>query len=438
MTTATSMANPADSATPATGGSAPVAPPTPARWRRAAYHAFFRALTAAHNALMRLGKALGPRKRAVPRDGGWEILLTGRFESANWLRAHLAPLAQSRLCRRLRVVSTYPVPAMPKVEAVAPPTWLVRWAGQTPARLAQFVWTALTSRPDFVGGFHLLVNGLVATALAPWAGARSMYFCVGGPVEFAGGGVWCADGNPFEKMVTPDAHVERRLLRALDACDLVVTMGERARAAIGQAGVRTRVEVVSGGLDGRQFAPAERAAEFDVVLTGRLAPVKRIDIFLEALALADREAGPLTAVIVGDGPLRESLQEHARRLGLGGRVRFVGFQDDVGRWLHKARLFVLTSDSEGLALSLMEAMMSGLPAVVSDVGELSTLVNDGENGHLVERRDVQGFARRIGELLSDETCRQTLAAQAAKAARRFTVEATARRWDDILAPDLSR
>ena len=54
-------------------------------------------------------------------------------------------------------------------------------------------------------------------------------------------------------------------------------------------------------------------------------------------------------------------------------MSFVGHQEDVAAWLSKSRVFVLTSDSEGLSLSMMEAMMCGLPAVVSDVGDLGDL-----------------------------------------------------------------
>src|SRR5580704_13605486 len=87
-----------------------------------------RSSLAAYLGATRLARALGPATRPSP-DGGLEILLTGTFYSDNWVRAHLYPLSLSGRCRRITVVSTYPVPAMDKVELIRPPAWLTRVAG---------------------------------------------------------------------------------------------------------------------------------------------------------------------------------------------------------------------------------------------------------------------------------------------------------------------
>ena len=105
------------------------------------------------------------RPYAIPQ--GCEILLTGRFESANWVTSHVRPLAASPRCSRLYVVSTYPVPETPGVTPIYPPRWLRRLVGQTAARLLVFLCVGFLRRPDIVGGFHLLINGLVAISLAP-------------------------------------------------------------------------------------------------------------------------------------------------------------------------------------------------------------------------------------------------------------------------------
>ena len=128
------------------------------------------------------------------------------------------------------------------------------------------------------------------------------------------------------------------------------------------------------------------AKVYDLILVGRLAPIKRIDLYLRAIEQVSRRLPDVTAAIVGDGALRTELEQLVEELGIGERVHFAGQQSDVEDWLSRSRIFVLTSDSEGLALSLMEAMMCGLPAVVSDVGELGELVASGTNGCLVFKR----------------------------------------------------
>ena len=383
---------------------------------------------------LRLGRILGRAKREIPPQGA-DILMTGTFHSDNWVRSHLKPLADSPACARLRIVATNPVPPVAGVEAIYPPAWLRSTLGNVPARLLVFIWVAIRTRPDVVGAFHMLINGLVIALLGRWIGARSMYFCVGGPVEVLDGGVH-GENKYFAKLKTPDPVVERWLLEAVAACDLIITMGTRAVTFFRERGVTSPCHVIAGGIDPSTFgAPgaAERSTpEFDAVLVARLVPIKSIDLFIRAIAELAKTRPHATAAIVGDGPLREPLERLARELGVADRITFAGQQSDVHHWLRRSRVFMLTSESEGLALSLMEAMTSGLPAVVPHVGDLSDLVTDGVNGFLVTERDPYVFAQRLGQLVEDDARYETFAQAARLAARRYEVAETTRLWDTVL------
>ena len=406
-------------------------PPGPGA-RRWFYHRVFRLLTWLHTLVLTVAKFLGsPRSR--PRTKGYEILLTGRFESDNWVLSLLGPLAASKKCRRVWVVSTFSMSPIPKVTVVRPPPWLEAIVGSMAARLLTFVSVAFVRRPEFVGGFHLLINGLVAIALAPLVGARSLYVCVGGPVEALDGGVWQGDGNPFERMETPDAVVERRLLRAVNACDLVVTMGSSAKRFFRDKGVTTNVRVITGGIDSREFRPGSARPTVDVILTGRIVAIKRIDVFLEALREVVRKMPDVRAVVVGEGKLRKPLMKQARDLCIDRHIEFLGFQPSMSEWLRQSKVFVLTSDCEGLSLAMMEAMLCGLPAIVSDVGDLGDLVEDGVNGYLVPRRRPELFAERIIDLLKDEQTLTGFSHAARKAALRHETTRVTQKWDEVLA-----
>jgi glycosyltransferase involved in cell wall biosynthesis len=408
------------------------AEPKSGRVRQWIVRRVFRAALLAYGALVRLLKALGPRTRPVPAEGA-DILLTGTFYSDNWVRSHLYPLSLAANCRRIVVVATYPVPAMEKVELVQPSRWLTRLTGDVVARLATFSWTAIRRRPDVVAGFHLLLNGLAAGMLARLVGARAMYFCVGGPNETVDGGIH-ADNRLFDRLEVPDAVVERYLDEIVDSFDLVITMGTGAVRHYRQKGVRAAFRVIAGGIDGRRFHDgAVEDPSVDVVFVGRLAPVKRVDLLLQALDIVRREHPLLKAVIVGDGELREPLARLTRELDLERNVTFAGASRDVEGWLRRSSVFVLTSDSEGLSLSLMEAMRCGLPAVVSHTGDLGDLVEDGVNGYLVPERTPDAFAAAIAGLVGDRSRRARFSAAATTAAARYDVAAVSRLWDDVLA-----
>jgi glycosyltransferase involved in cell wall biosynthesis len=318
------------------------------------------------------------------------------------------------------------------VRAVPPPRWLVRLAGDVAARCIVLFWLAARDKPDIVGGFHLLVNALAAQVAARWTGARSLYFCVAGADEAAGGG-FRAENPVFGRMQTPDRFVETGLLRAVAAFDLLITMGTGAAGYFRARGFRGACHVVAGGVDGDSCGLGSETPPADIVVVGRLVPIKRLDVFVEAMALVRHRLPGVTATLVGDGPERRRLGDAARRLGVDDRLRFAGFHRDVRPWLATARLCVLSSDSEGLPLALVEAMMSGLPVVATDVGDVGDLVEDGVSGFLVPRRDPQRLADRIVEALGNEARRSELGRRAREAALRYETRQVTAAWEGILA-----
>jgi glycosyltransferase involved in cell wall biosynthesis len=385
---------------------------------------------------MRAAGLFGLSRRQVS-DSGYEMLLTGTFRSDNWVNAHLQPLAASRQCARVCVVSTYPIPSTEKVEVICPPTWLRYLLGDVPARLLTFMWTALRRRPHVVGGFHLLFNGLAAALLARVVGSRSLYFSVGGPMEVLNGGTW-SENRLFSRLQAPDAVIERRLIDSVAAFDLVIAMGQRTVDFFHQRGVRTTFCVIPGGIDGSRFQPAVAPPTTDLIFVGRLAPIKRVNLFLETVKHVKASLPHVTATIMGEGPLRQPLEQLVHSLQLDRNVIFTGPRPDVDLWLKRAKIFVLTSVSEGLSLSLMEAMLSGLPAVVPLVGELPELVHDGVNGYLVAPATPTEFAARLIELLTDPARLAEFGRAARESAKRYESKLVAGLWDEILSSEKFR
>ena len=364
-------------------------------------------------------------------SGPYEILLTGSFLSQNWILAHLRPLAASRACRRIRFVSCVPLPSIPKVDVISVPGWLSSVVGLSAARMITFLWVGLTTPADYVGGFHLLLNGLFALLISKLTGAQSIYICGGGPREFALGGI-VAENRLFDLLRTPDAVIEQRLVQAARKFDLVITMGNGAGEYLRQIGVAGAIHNIPGGIDDQRFFPTSEPPTTDFILVGRLFPVKCIDVFLDALSLVKRQVPGVRATIVGDGVLRAALEQQSSELGILDSVSFVGSQANVGDWLRTARVFVLTSDSEGIALSLMEAMSCGLPAIVSDVGDLHELVVHGSNGYLVSDHRPEVFANHMIDLLKDQNKLAQFARRARQTGTRLQIATAAHSWDEAL------
>jgi len=134
---------------------------------------------------------------------------------------------------------------------------------------------------------------------------------------------------------------------------------------------------------------------FRMICVARLSPVKRIDILLESLALLDQMGKKWACTIVGGGPLEKELIRKAESLGLESRVRFTGHVEQVRSFMEAADLAILSSEKEGLPLSLVEAMACGLPCVVTDAGGNREIVKHGETGLVVEVGSSKQLAEGI-------------------------------------------
>jgi len=147
------------------------------------------------------------------------------------------------------------------------------------------------------------------------------------------------------------------------------------------------------------------AGDVLLVFVGRVVPIKRLDLLLEALAQA-RESDPrLRLAVVGDGEERPQLERRAAELGIAPDVLFLGYRRELRPVFAAADVAVLSSDNEGTPVSLIEAAAAGLPAVATDVGGVREVVSE-ETGILVPQGDATALARAIVEMAEDPQRRE--------------------------------
>jgi len=138
-------------------------------------------------------------------------------------------------------------------------------------------------------------------------------------------------------------------------------------------------------------------------------------------------------VIVGEGPERAGLSATAAELGLTERVLLPGFLVDSAAWYAHGDLFVLPSRWEGFGHVIIEATACGLPVIAFDCpyGPVDIL-GDGKGGILVPREDVDALARAIDNLLGNQATRKQLAAEATRAAERFSLQRITMQYCDLI------
>lgn len=204
--------------------------------------------------------------------------------------------------------------------------------------------------------------------------------------------------------------VRRRVRLLLATASRIVVLWPAAADALAAGGVpRGRIVVIPNGVvasrfplvDRRSAAEARAALDPDGCLDGPVAafigsisPEKGLDLAIDAVS---RVAG-LRLIVAGDGPLRRSLTERADRMAPG-RVLFLGMTDDPARVLAAADVVVVPSRTEGMAAVLIEAGLSGVPVVATDVGAAREVVVAGRTGLLVPPGDPARLAEGISHAI---------------------------------------
>jgi glycosyltransferase involved in cell wall biosynthesis len=231
------------------------------------------------------------------------------------------------------------------------------------------------------------------------------------------------------------AAVYRRLERmAGPFASRLITVSEFDRRLALEAKIAApdRIVTVHNGMP--DVAPSLRAEPGrtppKIVMVARFEPQKDHTTLLRALAGLRDLAWSVD--LIGEGPGTPAMRALAEELGIGERIRFLGHRMDVHRLLAEAQIAVLTTNWEGLPLSILEAMRAGLPVVASDVGGIAETIRDGETGYLVTRGAVPQVRERLGRLLGDAALRGAFgAAGRAYYERQFTLEHCVNRTLDV-------
>jgi len=240
-------------------------------------------------------------------------------------------------------------------------------------------------------------------------------------------------------------HIPKRAILFLDwFCgrylqSKIIAVSEDLAGILRQDYPPGRIAVIENGIALQALDPSidpskQRTGSKDILqigIAGRLVPVKRVDLFIQA-AQALRDQYPEVNAsfhIVGDGPLRENLEWLNRQLKTENIVHFEGHSEDIMRRLKELDILLMTSDHEGLPMILLESMALQIPIIAHAVGGIPTLLEEGLCGILVQDHSPSGYARAIHELAESPEKHRKIAQKALdRVKNRYSAEQNARAY----------
>jgi glycosyltransferase involved in cell wall biosynthesis len=258
---------------------------------------------------------------------------------------------------------------------------------------------------------------------------------------------WWSRLRPFRR--TLNQWIERQF--ALPRFDLVITVADDMKRRILRGPTpETRVRVIKTGLKPadppgsglRETVRRRLGIPIEACVVGTVSRVsveKGHDVLLDAAARLAPDHPRLHVLIVGRGPARRNLERRTAELGISDRVTFAGFLQDLAAAHAAMDVFVQPSvEQEGLPTSVLEAQLSGLPVVASDIGGVNEALCNGVTGHLAPPGDASALAKVLATLIKDASRRKDLGdAGRAWVADRFSIsrmiEETCDAYEEALA-----
>jgi glycosyltransferase involved in cell wall biosynthesis len=167
----------------------------------------------------------------------------------------------------------------------------------------------------------------------------------------------------------------------------VITVSNVQKTVIkNRIGLKNKVIQIDNGttIYERKRKSSRQNDKFVMVMAARFTPEKNHKKAIDIVSLLREQNHSVELVLLGDGPELGSIKHYTQERGVEGSIKFVGFTADVKQWLDESHLMLITSTTEGLPMSMLEAMSSGLPIVSTPVGEIPNILRKSKGGWTAE------------------------------------------------------
>jgi glycosyltransferase involved in cell wall biosynthesis len=235
-------------------------------------------------------------------------------------------------------------------------------------------------------------------------------------------------------------QLDRMALKRFDA--LAAVSDSVAQRLLDSGVPAEKIKTIANGIDVQAFenARGQTIRENKIIgIVARLDLQKGFEYLLRAIREICVTHPALQVVCVGEGPDRNAIEMMIQEYGLQSNVLLAGQQSDMPAVYAAMDIFVLPSLNEGLPMTVLEAMAASRPVIATRVGAIPSVITDGENGLLVEPRDVKGLRDAIASLLSDPDRCQVLGERGHNwVSRNFTADAMALKYREMYEGVLDR
>lgn len=356
-----------------------------------------------------------------------KILITSNLVKST-LEAKIMPIASLKKISEIYFVSDNVGPKLPKVRYHSPPSFLTKFSLiKAISKFVLLVYLTVRENPEVIMGIFTVPHGINAFLCAKMFRKPVIISVMGGSREI----IKAMAFNKNEKYL--GGKLEKALLSMLGRSDVIICTGLQTKDFLVKHGISSgKIHIIPSSIESKRFHPKALPKRYDVIFVGRLVKVKRVDVLLTAISKVKGVHKNIKVAIVGDGPLRGHLEKMAKEMFLNDNVEFLGWREDTEYYLNSSKVFILTSEGEGLPLAMVEAMACGIPVIVPRVGDISTIAKNEINSLVLEPLNSDAFAYAIMQLLDNKELYERLSKKAVESIKEYTTENAIKKWEEIL------
>ena len=222
-----------------------------------------------------------------------------------------------------------------------------------------------------------------------------------------------------------------------EKCDILTVTGSKSKNYLQNLGFNPdKIFILPNAIDIEKFVPNESMKKkFDIINLGRLSPEKELINLVKIINLLKNDIPDIKVGIAGKGSEENNIRNSIISLGLENNITLLGYVDNIVDFYNSGKIFILTSRTEGLPRTLIEAMSCGIPCIASNVGNMEDIIDHEENGLLVEEnKDYIKYCSFIIRLLNDHTLYDKLSSSAiSKVKNYYSYKSATKVWENILA-----
>lgn len=196
--------------------------------------------------------------------------------------------------------------------------------------------------------------------------------------------------------------------------------------------LQARTTIIKNPVTEKVFELKPVAKENRMIAVGRLAYQKNYPMMFRAFAHVHQDFPDFKLFVYGDGPQKDEICDEIRQLGMGDYIILAGKSDHIIDEMNRSRLFVMSSDYEGMSNALLEAICVGLPVLSTDVSGAKDLIENGKNGYVVPVGDEAAFTVALKQMLSSADMMETMGQNSKSKAPEFKEEKIVEQWEYVI------